>query len=153
MPSPFAELFKRKRKELGLKVADVCNLLESKGNIKVASSTLYGYENGTRFPNEETLLALCRIYDIPMLEDFEPETNLTFVQSVETSQLIQYANTLGYYIGDAGGSYYIKDSRHMVYCDYQELENFTKTVNAIICTLLRSLMRSNSGEPPADTEE
>ena len=58
-----AQVLKERRRELGLSVKEVCASLNSCG-IKISPSTLYGYENGNRTPDPDTLFLLCDEYDI-----------------------------------------------------------------------------------------
>ena len=58
-----AQVLKERRRELKLSAKEVCASLNSLG-VKISPSTLYGYENGNRKPDPDTLFMLCNEYDI-----------------------------------------------------------------------------------------
>lgn len=58
-----AQVLKSRRRELGLSAKEVCAYLNL-GGLKISPSTLYGYENGNRKPDPDTLFDLCDFYDI-----------------------------------------------------------------------------------------
>lgn len=61
--SHIANTLKLKRKDAGLTVEAVCDLLASRG-IDLSKNALYNYESGYRQPDADTLMALCEIYRI-----------------------------------------------------------------------------------------
>jgi len=81
-------ILKSKRKELKLSVKEVVNLL-SQHQISIATKTLYGWENGTRQPDADTFLTLCKIYGI---KSFEPEDNLQ--KKIVPKELAEIYNNL-----------------------------------------------------------
>lgn len=58
-----AQVLKERRRELKLSAKEVCASLNLAG-LKISPSTLYGYENGNRKPDPDTLFLLCNEYDI-----------------------------------------------------------------------------------------
>ncbi len=69
-------ILKSKRKELGLSVREVLEALERQG-VRIAAKTLYGWEAGSRQPDAESFLALCRVYGIDSLEGIEKAPTLS----------------------------------------------------------------------------
>ena len=63
MPSKISTILKSKRKSLKLSVREVIALL-AENDISIADKTLYGWENGTRQPDADTFITLCKIYGI-----------------------------------------------------------------------------------------
>lgn len=69
-----AETLKSCRKSSRLSVNDVCALLKQKG-IRVSPKTVYGWENAYSQPDADTLMYLCKLYNIAnVLETFGYET-------------------------------------------------------------------------------
>ena len=67
MGNKVSAILKEKRKELGLSVKTVLDMLQSYG-VDISDKTLYGWESGHRQPDADTFLALCQIYGIDTLK-------------------------------------------------------------------------------------
>lgn len=63
MKTEVSQILKAKRKELGLSVREVVDILRTNG-VSVAEKTVYGWESGNRQPDADTFMALCKIYQI-----------------------------------------------------------------------------------------
>ena len=76
MNNNIASVLKSKRKELGLSVKEVVELLNAH-NMLISAKTLYGWESGHRQPDADTFILLCQIYGINSLEESFPNPTNT----------------------------------------------------------------------------
>lgn len=70
------ETLRKYRMLNGLSVKDVVEILKKKG-IVLSTKTIYGWEGGKRQPDADTLICLCKIYNIEsILEAFYPKEHI-----------------------------------------------------------------------------
>lgn len=85
------EKLRKWRKESQMSAAEVCEYLEGRYGIKLTTSSIYGYEKGTRTPNPETLFALFELYDAPytvVFNDIEnPKAHTKIVPYYDTGTI------------------------------------------------------------------
>ncbi len=78
MNESIGTILKNSRKNVGMSVEDVSDFL-GKHNIKVATKTIYGWENDSSSPNINIFLLLCEMYGIKdVLQTFGHKSKLKY---------------------------------------------------------------------------
>lgn len=75
MTSSISKQLKEKRKLSGLSVKEVVSRLSNYG-VNISDKTYYGWENGTRTPDADEFIALCRILEISSIVELDSPATL-----------------------------------------------------------------------------
>lgn len=83
------------RKARGYSVQQLVDILEKEYNISLSPKTVYGWENSQNQPSADTLLVLCKIYNINRILDSlgyegEPEQVPLILSPEEREIIIKY---------------------------------------------------------------
>lgn len=83
------------RKACGYSVQQVADKLKNEYNISLSPKTIYGWENSQNQPSADTLLVLCKIYNINRILDSlgyegEPEQAPLILSKEERELVIKY---------------------------------------------------------------
>ena len=99
--SNLGEILRYYRKSKKYSVKEVIEILDKDYNITISPKTLYSWENNQNQPSADSLLILCKIYEITnILDSFgytAPGANTPFYLSRDEKDVIQKYRTHKYF--------------------------------------------------------